>query len=268
MMHETDISFLDKPEILEVAFPLVYLPFYSSGDTRDVLPNGVSRFIEADEGIEIGCGFWNKEREYPTILYFHGNGETVAGHDWIAGHYIQRGMNFFVVDYRGYGLSGGKPTITNLVRDPHAVLKGFIKIIQEEGYSNNLFLMGRSLGSIPAIELAYHYQGQFKGLIIESGTASNLGGIWTGLEMTESERIAARKFQNVEKIKSITIPTCIIHGERDHIIPVQEGIELYEKSGASDKEILIIPEADHNNLMLLGYKQYFQKIEEFVLKIL
>jgi len=266
MTHETDISFLDEPEILEVVFPVVYSPFYFSDDTRDLLPNGVSRFIEVDEGTEISCGFWNKGREYPTILYFHGNGETVAGHGCIAEFYIQRGINFFVVDYRGYGLSGGKPTITNLVRDPHAIFKGFTKIIQEEGYRKNLFLMGRSLGSIPAIELAYHYQGQFKGLIIESGTASNLRRIWTYLETTEIERIASEKFLNVEKIKSITIPTCIIHGEYDHVIPVQEGMDLYQMSGASDKDILIVSEADHNNLMLLGHKQYFQKIEEFVTK--
>ena len=264
MTHETDISFLDKPEILEVTFPLVYSPFFFSEGTKDLLPESVSRFIEVDDGIEISCGFWSKEREYPTILYFHGNGETVAGHDWITAYYLQRGINLFVVDYRGYGLSEGRPTFTNLVRDPHTVLKGFTKIIQEEGYSDSLFLMGRSLGSIPAIELAYHYHEQFRGLIIESGAASNLRRIWTYLETTERDRIAAQKFLNVEKIKSITIPTCIIHGEYDNIIPLQEGVDLYETAGASDKDILIISEADHNNLMLLGHKQYFQKIEEFI----
>jgi len=84
--------------------------------------------------------------------------------------------------------------------------------------------------------------------------------------MSESEKTAIQKFLNVEKIKSITIPTCIIHGERDHIIPVQEGIDLYRQSVAGDKDILIIPDADHNNLMLIGHEQYFRKIEEFVLK--
>ena len=76
--------------------------------------------------------------------------------------------------------------------------------------------------------------------------------------------LSGAKFLNKEKIKSILIPTCIIHGEFDQIIPVQEGSELYQNSGSTDKDILIIPGADHNDLMATGYQRYFDKIEEFV----
>ena len=73
-------------------------------------------------------------------------------------------------------------------------------------------------------------------------------------------------FLNREKIKSIRIPTCIIHGEYDEIIPVQEGVELYEQSGAASKDILIISGAGHNDLMMAGREQYFEKVGGFIEK--
>jgi hypothetical protein len=266
MSHESDLSFLDRPEILGVVFPVVYSPFYFQETSIDSFPNAATHFIEVETGIRIGCAFWTGGKEFPTILYFHGNGETVGDHDWIAQFYMQRGVNLFVADYRGYGLSNGQPTITNLIRDSHAVFKGFKKVVEEDGYRPDVFLMGRSLGSIPAIEIAYHYQDELKGIVIESGSANNFRRLWGYLEATERGKLLGSEFLNKEKIKSIRIPTCIIHGEFDQIIPVQEGLELYESSGAGDKEILVIPGADHNDLMIRGHQEYFDKIEEFVRK--
>ena len=267
MSHETDISFLDRPEILEILFPIAYSPFYFQMASGDSLRNNTATyFIEVEAGVKIGCGFWARGKEFPTILYFHGNGETVGDYDWIAPFYIQKGVNLFVADYRGYGLSNGKPTITNLTRDAHTVFDGFKKIIEEEGYSSSLFLMGRSLGSIPAVELAYHLQDQLRGLIIESGSANNFRGFWSYLEASEVQKLLGTKFLNKEKIASVLIPTCIIHGEADQVLSVQEGLELYEWSGAVDKDILIIPGADHNDLMVIGHDQYFDKIEQFIKK--
>jgi len=266
MSHESDLSFLDISEILEVLFPVVYFPFYFPQAGGNSLPGAAIHFIEVEEGVKIGCALWAKGKEFPTILYFHGNGETVIDYDWAAQFYLDRGVNLFVADYRGYGLSNGKPTITNLIRDSHLIFHTFRKIMEKEGYRPSLFLMGRSLGSIPAVELAYHYQGELKGLIIESGSANNFRHLWNHLE--SSKRLLSEKFLNKEKIKSVLIPTCVIHGELDQIIPVQEGLELYEKAGAGVKGILIISGADHNDLIIRGHTQYFTKIEEFVKKYL
>ena len=266
MSHESDLSFLDRPEILEIVFPVVYSSFPFLAASTDSLHNAATHFIEVEEETRIGCGFWSSGKELPTILYFHGNGETVGDHDWLARSYTQIGINLFVADYRGYGLSNGKPTITNMIADSHEILQGFNKVIEEEGYESSLFLMGRSLGSIPAIELAYHYQDHFKGLIIESGSANNFRGLLDYLGVAARERLSGEEFLNKEKIASVLIPTCIIHGERDQIIQVQEGLELYERSGAGARDILIIQGAGHNDLMISGQEQYFSKIGEFVKK--
>jgi uncharacterized protein len=59
----------------------------------------------------------------------------------------------------------------------------------------------------------------------------------------------------------VAIPTLIIHGEEDEIIPVEEGRALYALSGAAEKVSLFIPHAGHNDLMVEGLEAYMGAIE-------
>ena len=95
-----DLSFLDRQEILEVIFPVVYSPFFPHDYFQSSPSNIPTYSIEVEKDIKINCGFWISSKDSPTILYFHGNGETVGGHEWIAPFYNQRGINLFVADYR------------------------------------------------------------------------------------------------------------------------------------------------------------------------
>jgi fermentation-respiration switch protein FrsA (DUF1100 family) len=58
-------------------------------------------------------------------------------------------------------------------------------------------------------------------------------------------------------------PLVVIHGERDRIIACAEGRALYEASPAERKRLLVIPKADHNNLLFLGLEQYMEAIATF-----
>ena len=262
-----DLSFLDQPEILEIVFPLVYSPFYSQNISQDSLSSGVTGFpVEVAEGITIKCGFWISSPQCPSILYFHGNGETAESYQWIAPFYNQKGINLFVTDYRGYGSSNGRPTISNMIGDTEAIYHGFTSIIKEKGLCHSFFVMGRSLGSMPAIELACNKQHEINGLIIESGTASNLRRLWNYLVINGRQDIVndESSYLNGVKIRQFCKPTLIIHGEYDRIISVEEGKELYRNSGADDKSLLIIPGAGHNDIMLVESDLYFRTIAEFI----
>ena len=266
MADQIDLSLLDRPEILEIIFPIVYSPFYLSHNLPFSSSDVPSYSIEVEEGIKIDCGFWVSSKEDPSILYFHGNGEMVASHDWIAPFYNQRGINLFVADYRGYGSSDGKPTISNMLGDAHTIFKGFRETISKEGFKRSLFLMGRSLGSMPAVELAFNHQDEIRGFIIESGTATNFRGIWSYLGLSGREVVLSEEslFLNKVKVRQVHKPTLIIHGEYDELTPVKEGEELYQNSVAQDKRLLIIPGAGHNDIMMVKQGLYFDTIEEFV----
>ena len=263
-MH-LDLSLLDRPEVLEIVFPVVYSPFLPDDVSFSPPPEPVYS-IEVEEGVKIDCGFWVSGKQAPTILYFHGNGETVATCDWIAPFYNQRRINLFVADYRGYGSSSGKPTISNMIGDAHAIFRGFKTVIEDQGYRNSLFVMGRSLGSMPAIEVAFSYQDDLRGMIIESGAANNFRRLWDYLETAERRNVLSEEspFLNKVKVRHVRKPTLIIHGQYDQLISVQEGEELYRNSGAQEKRILVVPGADHNDVMIVKQSLYFGTIEEFV----
>jgi alpha-beta hydrolase superfamily lysophospholipase len=255
---ESDLSIFDHPHVLQIMF-YPRRDFPASPSTSD----GSVHLIEVDEDISIGCRFYRIGPDSPNILYFHGNGEIASDYDPIAPQYNHRNINLFVADYRGYGISGGHPTATSMIRDAHKIFQGFKEILGETGTTRPLFLMGRSLGSASAIELALHYQGEAKGLIVESGFADALGLLSRFGVSVKGAREEIGSF-NLRKIRAISIPTLIIHSQYDHIIPVDEGIQLHNASGAKEKELVIIPNANHNDLMMVGMGQYFEAIEKFV----
>jgi alpha-beta hydrolase superfamily lysophospholipase len=255
---ENDLSIFDQPHVLQTMFYPRRDPPGSS-----MASNAEAHFVEVEEGISVSCRLYLVDADSPNILYFHGNGEIASDYDGIAPCYNQRKINLFVADYRGYGMSGGDPTATSMIRDSHKILKGFQEILRARGAKGNLFLMGRSLGSASAIELACHYQGEVKGLIVESGFADALALLSRFGISIKGGKEEIGSF-NLKKIRTISIPTLVIHSQYDHIIPLEEGIQLHNASGAKEKELVIIPNANHNDLMMVGMDQYFEVIEKFV----
>ncbi len=228
------------------------------------LPNVVSPVFEVDEDVFVGCRFYPVQIDGPNILYFHGNGETCLDYDYVAPLYGGRGLNLFVADYRGYGYSNGQPTCSSMINDVHPIFRGFIAMLSEKGHTGDIYVMGRSLGSASAIEAAYHYQDKLKGLIVESGFAS-AGNQFKrlGVDHFLKENEDPLGFGNDIKIKKISLPTLIIHGEEDRVIPCEEGKKLYKLSGAPEKKLLLIPGVGHNDLMMLAANEYMAAIEKF-----
>jgi alpha-beta hydrolase superfamily lysophospholipase len=260
MPHESvDLSLLDRPEILKEVF------YPRKSQSKPLAPNAQDHLIEVDEGVRVGCRYYTIGKNYPSLLYFHGKGTIVDDLDQSAPLFNKIGINLFVATYRGYGSSNGTPTITNMFKDSHRIYEGFKKIVDKYDFRRSLFVMGRSLGSLSAIELAYSHQDDLRGLIVESGPSNNLREWFSSIIPLNSPIMRDDSaFLNKVKLRSIHKPTLIIHGEKDSLIPVNEGKELYDNSTAKDKRLVIIPNADHNNLFDVGKKQYYKAIEEFV----
>lgn len=255
--NETDFSLFDRPEILQFVFyPRKVFPVASP-------PGASDRFIEVAPGIKIGCRFYTKEKAAPTILFFHGNGEVAIDYDPLAPLFHQAGANLFVADYRGYGQSNGEPTISAMMHDAHVIFREFMSLLGAEGYSGSVFLMGRSLGSASAVELAYHYQDELKGLIIESGFA-DLKRLFLHLGFYHPGSGVEAVMDNASKVEKVRIPTLILHAENDSLIPLEHALTMYQRSGASDKRLAVIPGAEHNNIMIADIDLYFRELGEFI----
>jgi alpha-beta hydrolase superfamily lysophospholipase len=252
-----DYSVFDKPEICRRLF-------YPRRESNQPIRDSAERLmIPVDQDVELGCLFHESGKVAPTILFFHGNGEIVADYDDIGTMYRRMGINFLPIDYRGYGFSSGRPTFTAMMGDSHRVFQFLASWLVDRGFSGPIVLMGRSLGSAPAMDIAFHYGEEVSALIIESGFARiipllNLLGIHDP-ELTE-----ASGPRNLEKIKQVKKPTFIIHAQNDHIIPLVEGEDLFMASGATEKNIVCIPGADHNDIFLRGMTLYREAIGKLI----
>lgn len=238
--------------------------FFPRPDPQPTPPGASDLPIDVGPGASVNARFYAFDATLPTILYFHGNGEVAGDHDALAPLYRQAGANLFVAEFRGYGRSTGQPSVEHLVSDAHPVAAFFHAHLDELGFNERRFVMGRSLGTHPALEVAANIAERFRGLIVESGA----GGLRRMLARFGFDVDSGAGADLVEaheaKVRSIQLPVLVIHGEWDELIPLQQALELYEMLADVERELLIIPGAGHNDLLWAGLQDYFEAIERFV----
>jgi hypothetical protein len=253
---------LDQPGVVEILFH----PRKESDSTP--LPGAIDYEIAVEEGVRVGARFHMADTTAPNILFFHGNGEIVGDYDSIGPMYNEQGLSFLAVDYRGYGRSGGTPTVTSMMRDAHVIFKEIRNWLKNEERTGPLLIMGRSLGSACALELAASYEQDMSGLIIDSGFPHTvpllncLGVDTQSLGITEADG-----FRNIQKIGQFAKPTLIIHAQHDQFIPVTSAEILQVQCIARSKEFQMVAGADHNTILLRTGKHYFENIKRFTNKI-
>ena len=252
-MSLVDFSVLDRADVSGSSF-------YPRSNWTPTPPGAEDNTISVAEGVSLSCRFFTAGKENPTILFFYGNGETAADYDGIAPLYNQIGVNLFVADYRGYGRSGGSPAFCDMSADAATVLRALRKILDAGHYTGSIFVMGRSMGRHAAFELAANANDSLQGLIVESGRPS-LGQFVHRLEPSVAQKLEAA-YQ--EKVRSISMPVLVIHGELDTLAPLHDAVSMHESFPSQHKRLIIIPGAGHNDLMYLGRNQYFAAVQEFV----
>ena len=252
-MAQVDYSALDDPNISMNSF------FPRQGWTPT--PEGVQDYtVNVGDDIGLSCRFFPYGNSAPTILFFYGNGETAIDYNSIAPFYNQIGLNFFVADYRGYGKSGGSPSFTTMLSDANTVLEAMRIVLGASGYQGPVYVMGRSMGRHSAFELAAKEDPAINGVIIESGRPS-LGQFTGGLFPQQADELEEAYRA---KAASIAIPVLVIHGEMDALAPLDDAEEMFRNFASTEKKMLVIPGAGHNDLLFKGLDEYFTAIGDFI----
>lgn len=231
-------------------------------------PDAHDGTVPVDDDVVIGYRLYPHTPNAPLLLYFHGNGETAADYDTIASKYHDVGVSLLVVDYRGYGWSTGKPRISTMLPDAGKFLDALPEILAPTDVQPDvpLFLMGRSLGSAPAVYLADRSAEQFKGIIIESGFA-DAPSVFGRLGMLVPDNLMKNPelpLNNEWKISRVHLPLLVIHGERDNVIPVEHGQRLYDASPVENKRLLRVEGAGHNDLLLRAGDRYLAAVGDLI----
>jgi len=249
-----DYSKIDRPEINSVLF-------YPRQHADYIIENKFIKEIViplADSGII--SGIWaGATNSRGTILFFHGNGELASEYVDIASIFLQSAISLICVDYRVYGKSSGYPTITSMIDDVHDIFK-FIRGNHSQQEKETVVIMGRSLGCVSVLEIAASYRNEVDGLIIESGFALTLPRLVTmGVDADYFGIDERDGFGNDEKIKCFSKPVLIIHAEDDFLIPINQAEILFAAVNSTNKKLLKIPDAGHNDIFLPAGMNIFRR---------
>lgn len=255
-MNQPDYTLLDRPDISEAMF-------YPRWDWDPPDRNASDHSIHVGDQVDLVCRFYAIDKSAPSILYFHGNGEVVSDYDDLGPIYNRFGINLFVVDYRGYGASTGRPSFSTMIADSHTILDFFREFLNSQGYRDCLFVMGRSMGASSALELAAHYPTKIRAVILESGAGMGNWSRWIR-PFEDTTSWGRLQISHMEKLRSIVIPLLTIHGELDDLIPVERALELREVISSDKKELLIIPRAGHNDIFVVGMRIYMESLSSFI----
>ncbi|UCD12471.1 MAG: alpha/beta fold hydrolase [Nitrospinaceae bacterium] len=196
-----------------------------------------------------------------SVLFFHGNGEIVSDYNELAETLGTLGAEWTFADYRGYGSSGGEPTLRSVLQDAHIIYR----YLKEAGvFTHPVCVMGRSLGSAPAIELGLHYPEEIRGVVIESGYADPVPlverrGLKVGGMTPEEDAL----FNNSRKIDGVRCPLLILHGEDDFLISPEEARLNYRQAGSEEKYLEILEGVGHNDMMMAPDHRYFTCLAKF-----
>jgi len=245
-------------------------------DERDFpsLPHGSLHRFASGKGQTISAYWYRPLPDAPTVLMFHGNGEVVTDYLFDFHHAIEEaGANFAVMDYRGYGLSEGEPSLSAILEDGRAAWSYFTETLGLP--ASRIIVMGRSLGSIPALEIASGVGRACRGVIIESGIAGFSRWIESmepmllgmGLDFQELSRELARVLDHEAKVKKIHSPLLILHTEGDIIVPSWNARELFRWAEPTRTTLKIFPLGDHNTIFFINAAEYFETLGAFIGKL-
>lgn len=238
---------------------LLYAP-----DARRVPPaavglSNVSEIVlQRPDGAQI-IGWYGKAKAgRRTVLYFHGNGGGLANRAARVAAYMAEEEGFFIVSYRGYSGSTGRPSEQANVDDAKAAHDWLV----EQGVSAaDIVLYGESLGSGVAVQVAVDRP--VAGLILDAPFTSipaiGQHHYWylpVGLLMLD--RYPSRRL-----ISRVRTPLLIIHGERDEVTPVGMGKQVFEAAN-EPKTLSIIAGAGHNDHHAHGA---FEIVQEWLAKL-
>ena len=202
------------------------------------------------------CGDAASARRRTVMLAFHGNADVARWLvPWASAAARETGACVVLPEYRGYDGADGSPTYAASALDARAALD-FIRDTMHVSTADMVFF-GHSLGSAVAAELAAAETP--RALVLQSPFSSardmaarmfvpGLTLFWT--------MISRVHFDTLGRVHKLHAPVWVAHGDRDLVIPVRMGREVYA-AAAEKGRLLIVHGAGHNNVAEVGGRDYW-----------
>ena len=220
-----------------------------AGEPADLGLRAEELSLTAADGVTLH-GWWIEGPGDRVLIWYHGNAGNVGDRLHNARWFVERlGVDVVLVDYRGYGRSGGRPDEAGVYLDGLAV---YDAVAARSVRSDDVVLFGRSLGGAVAIETALRRPAG--ALVLESVFRSVRSLAREHYWFVPSAVIRTR-MDNESKIARVDVPTLVLHGDRDTIVPISHGRRLFELA-PRPVAFHVIEGAGHNDTWLVGGRPY------------
>jgi len=203
-------------------------------------------------------GWFIAGRSSRVLLFFHGNAGNISHRLDSIRQFHDLGLSVLIIDYRGYGQSGGRTTEKGIYRDADAAWR-YLTI--ERGISaTDIIIFGRSLGASAASWLATQHQPL--ALIVESSFTS-VPDIaqelypWLPARWLSRLRHATRDY-----IRDVRCPVLVAHSRDDEIIPFHHGKTIF--ASANEPRTLLALHGTHNDAFLQDERAYIAGLRTFL----
>ena len=212
-------------------------------------------WLETPDGVRLN-GWWVQRKDTRlATLFLHGNAGNVTHRAPHIREIVAAGSSVLVVDYRGYGKSGGRPSEKGLYMDGDTAIRYLLGL----GYRpKQIILHGESLGTAVAVDLASRRP--CAGLILEAPFTS--GSDVAATVLPGVGPMLVHSFNSVPKIRWILRPKLFMQGDRDEVIPLRLGQALYAAAQAP-KSFWVVEGAGHNDIIETGAAGYRERLTAF-----
>jgi hypothetical protein len=197
--------------------------------------------VRTEDGLDLTAWYAPATSKPFTIVFFHGNGDSLYTASPVADPYIAAGYGFLLAEYRGYSGLPGTPTETGLYADARAYIKG---LMAQGVKSEDIILFGHSLGTGVAVQMAEEFH--VGGVMLLAPYLSIADMAQRNYPYFPAKYIALDRYENDKKMKNLHAPLLIVNGAVDQIIPPSEGRELYALAN-EPRQFDSIPGRGHND---------------------
>lgn len=235
---------------------------YESGEVGGIAYEDI--FFQAADGTKLHGWYFEHGAERQTILLSHGNTGNIAGRRALLEGLLRTGANIFIYDYRGYGRSEGKPDVPGLIDDACAAYDWLIaRGITEK----KIILYGESLGGAVSCQLSTRKPAA--GLILQSSFSSlhKIGREHVPLmHIYPASLFPQPHLDSAAILRGTHPPLLVLHGERDAVVPLHHGEELYENA-SGEKTLVSFPDAQHADIPMVAQDKFVEAIRMFLTEL-
>ena len=201
-----------------------------------------------------------------TVLFCHGNAGNIGNRLDTLRIIHELGLSSLFFDYRGYGLSEGRPSETGINADAMA---GWDWLVANGVPPQHIVIWGRSLGGAVGAILAARVGGRTAdgatvpaALVVESAFTS-LPDLAAQLYPWLPARYLARiDFDARKALAQVRCPVLVLHGPDDEVVPFSHGRELF--ANARNPKIFQELTGGHNDGFLTSGVVYTNALRQFL----